>query len=723
MNKCPNCQRVIFDAAAKFCDQCGYSFQKQVNPTPKYTSPEEDDDLEFVVTEAHQESPDLVGQAKPAAGKNDDDLGVQSNADLMENEAKSDYSGRPEEHESDLEHTPIGDTAPPPPPVSDYENNYEPAPITQPTSEFQPPENDPIADREPEKPSSPTETDIPEPAYLSDEEKRELISKIENTSPPPDDRPFGNQPIQPPKKAGKPVAPSEIDADLPKPAMAKRSRGIAYFYKSFIQLKGDQQIREHDELIINDRLYLLREKKLSPKLLAAIATPIFVLILFLIGAQFIRNTGNGQGRIVGMAFDENEQPYLQQAIIRLPELGEAYKSNLQGFFKTDFLPVGSYTVEYIIDDAVVAVDHSSIFDNEITTLRLMPQEDYLVEEKNTPTREVAGAVVSQTPRETAASPPPASVKKASSTSSNKSKKSTSKNSGSSKYAKLTLAANIDGARIKLDGSVLGAGNLTYSQLKTGEHTYAVSKEGYQTASGKINLSAGKTSKLEVQLKPLTAAQKEAAYDENDFYYAAEAAYKEGDNERAIDDLTKAINLKNSYAEAYFTRGEIYSQTGQQGVAHDDFVRAAEIFQFRKEINQAITAYNKAIDIDPKSITAHLGRANLYLNKGEEIAAIADYETVVDLDKRNVQAYYGLGEARFKQGYYKKAVNHFKDARSLDSDNPKVYQYLMLSYLGANDIKNVKKSFEKFKDVASEEELNRMNNDSKYSAVMRVVETD
>ncbi|MBN1212402.1 MAG: tetratricopeptide repeat protein [candidate division Zixibacteria bacterium] len=722
MNKCPNCQHVILNDAAKFCDQCGYTFQEQAISTPSNTPSNDDDDLEFVVTEAHQESPDLVGQVKTASVRSDDDLGLQSNADLMENEAKSNDFEQTDENKTDFEHTPIGDTAPPPPPEPDYDSSYEPAPITQPTTENKPPENNSSANREPEKPSSPAETESSKPSYLSDEEKRELISKIENTSPAPDDQPFGNQPIQPPKKNKTPVTPLEIDPDLPKPAMAKRSRGIANFYRNFIQLKGDQQIHDHDEMTVNDRLYVLREKKLSPKVLAAIATPIFILILFLIGAQFIRDTGSGQGRIVGMVFDENEQPYLQQAIIRIPELGEAYTTNTQGFFKTDFLPAGSYTLEYIIHDAVVAVDHASIFGDEITTLKLIPRDDDLAERENTSPREVASAATSPTPRETAASPPPTPAKKVSSESSQSNKASSSK-SGTSKYAKLTLAANIDGARLKLDGSVLGAGNLTYSQLKPGEYAYAVSKEGYQTATGKINLTAGKTSKLEVKLKPLTTAQKEASYNETDFYYAAEAAYKEGDNDRAIEDLTKAINLKNSYAEAYFTRGEIYSQVKQWGAAHDDFVRAAEIYQFRKEINQAITAYNKAIEIDQKSITAHLGRANLYLNKGEEIAAIADYETVIDLDKRNFQAYYGLGEARFKQGYYKKAIKHFKDARSVDSENPKVYQYLMLSYLGANDIKNVKKSYEKFKDVASEEEFNRMNNDSKYSAVMRVVETD
>ena len=723
MNKCPNCQRVVLDSAAKFCDQCGYTFQEQTHPTIPDTNPNEDDDLEFVVTEAHQDSPELVGQEKPATGANDDDLGLQSTADLMENEANSNNSEQPEESRMVQGYTPIGDSAPPLPPVSEYENNFEPSPITQPLSK-QPPSPHWTEETKYKKPDTPAEEKDKPPVYLSEAEKKDLISKIENTSPEPEEKPFSNEPIQPPKKAHKPIAPVEFESDLPKPAMAKKSRGLAYFYRNFIQLVGDLQLHENDELAVNERVYVLQEKKLSPKLLAVIATPVFLLILFLIGSQFIRDTGNGQGRIVGMVFDENDQPYLQEAIIRIPELDEAYKSNPQGFFKTDLLPAGSYTVEYIINNAVVGVDHLSIFDGDITTLMLVPQDNYSVEEEIPASKKTEPVTVSQTSRPTSPAPSSAPPPKRESSNNTESSSKPSKNtSTTSKYAKLTLAANIEGARIKLDGSVLGAGNLTYSQLKPGQYTYTVSKEGYQTASGKITLSAGNNSKLTVQLKPMTTAQKEASYKETDFYYAAEAAYKEGDYTRAIEDLTKAIDLKNSYADAYLTRGEIYSQTGEREAAHDDFVRAAEILQFRKEINQAITAYNKAIEIDPKSITAHLGRANLYLNKGEEIAAIADYENVIDLDKRNTQAYYGLGEARFKQGYYKKAIKHFKDARSLDPDNPKVYQYLMLSYLGANDIKNVKKSFDKFKDVASDEEFKRMSTDSKYSAVMRVVETD
>ncbi len=727
MNKCPNCQSVILNAEAKFCDQCGYTFQNitLTSPQNEKTSPvSEDDDLEFVVTEAHEESPELVGGIKLSSSDKDDELGLQSTADLMENEARSTIPDMKTDLNPNLDQSPIGESAPPPPPVSDYDNNHVPEPEHLNGYDYHTQGNNTVNEAPPShEPSTyPQEEPVAkESTYLSDQEKQDLISKIENVN-----QPFGNTPIIPPRKAAKkitPDLPEVTDTDLPKPVMAKRSRGLALYYRNFIQLKGDQQLHENDEMSINDRLYVLKEKKLNPKVMIGIAVPIFILILVLIGAQFIRDTSSGQGRLIGMAFDEYDQPYLQQAVIRLPELNKVYKTNPQGFFQTELLPAGTYKVEYVIEGNVVGVASTTIFNDDITTLMLEPQKEYLTTEKTTPSQNQDGQISNISKEPVRPVTPPPGTKTASSGNQPSVSSSAPASSRTSKYAKITLAANVDGARLKLDGSVIGAGNLTYSKLKPGTYTYTVSKDGYQSATGSVNLVAGNTTVLEVALKPLTTAQKKETYNETDYYNSAQAAYKDGQYQTAINDLTKAIELKNSYAEAYHTRAEVYLKTGQKNAAHDDFVRAAEIYQFRKDINQAITAYNKAVENDPKSITARLGRAYLYLNKGEEIAAIADYESVIQLDKHNTQAYFGLGEARFKQGYYKKAIKHFKDARSLDPGNPQIYQFLMLSYLGDNDLKNVKKSYEKFKELATEEQMNQFNTDKKYSAVLRVIEAN
>jgi tetratricopeptide (TPR) repeat protein len=373
------------------------------------------------------------------------------------------------------------------------------------------------------------------------------------------------------------------------------------------------------------------------------------------------------------------------------------------------------------------VDQVSIFKNEISTLTLRPSDESLYEEKaddlasRRPTKpsNVTQASTSAQPSLKSSS----SSSSSSSSTSSKNSTNTKKTSKSSQNGNVVLAANVDNARLSLDGKILGAGNLKYKNISPGKHRYEVSKDGYASKSGTIDVPSGKDYKLKVNLSPLAAKAKEKTYDEEDFYYSGIAAYKDEDYKTAISDFSEAIKIKPSYAEAYFARGEANIKIGypeNRQKAHDDYIRAAEIYQFRNDYNSAIMAYRNAIEVDPKSITAHLGRAKVYLKKGEEIAAIADFEVVTDLDKRNADAYFGLGEARFRQGYFEKAIKHFKDARSLNPDNPSVYQYLMLSYMGDHDYKNVKKTFEKYQEIATEDQMNELYQDKKFSAVMEII---
>ena len=132
-------------------------------------------------------------------------------------------------------------------------------------------------------------------------------------------------------------------------------------------------------------------------------------------------------------------------------------------------------------------------------------------------------------------------------------------------------------------------------------------------------------------------------------------------------------------------------------------------------------YNKAIDLDQKSVAAYLGRGQLYLAEGQAMAAIADFDAAQDLDPHNPQIPFELGKARFSLNHYDKAIKHFREARSLDNRNPAIYQYLMLSYLAVDDHKQVKKAYEQFMQVASPQEIERFKSDTKYSAVIRLVE--
>jgi tetratricopeptide (TPR) repeat protein len=96
---------------------------------------------------------------------------------------------------------------------------------------------------------------------------------------------------------------------------------------------------------------------------------------------------------------------------------------------------------------------------------------------------------------------------------------------------------------------------------------------------------------------------------------------------------------------------------------------------------------------------------------------------IRLDKRCFEAYMGLGEARYNQGYYKKAAKYFRDARTIDPARPEVHEYLMLSYLGEGDYKQVKRAYDEYLEYASAEQVQKLRSNPQFGAVIKVVDTE
>ena len=688
----------------------------------------DDQDLEFEVTEAHAQDSELVGGYVPAG---EEKLGIESNSDLMQPGSNAAEVSRPE-----LGPSPIGESEPILPEaqepdesdsLGDYDFPKEPEQTRNGESSLEKLSDEKVAEITRRMNSENTETS----SYLSDEEKMNLINGIDAASAEENqqEKPIGfdNSPIVPPKRQNKEAdvaTNAEIQLTGEKPKMSKRLRGVAHFAKGYIKISGEQELHEGDELVINGREYVLRHKKVSNKLLFGVVASLVAIMMFVLGTLFSSDADTGAGSIVGMVLDDYGQPFLSGAEVRFPEQGKSYTTNSQGFFKTDRLGAGSYKIEYWIDDQLLSTDYATVVDDRVTTLSLHPEET--VEEPAANHVQAVQPSRSQAPPAQPAraeATPPTAKPKSSAPAPKSSSKSNTKSSSSSAstWSKLTLAANVEGARLSIDGNVLGAGNLTYSKIKPGSHKYLIEKDGYQPATGTVKLSGGETSRLEVTLTKATQQQKASTYAGQDYYYSGESALEAGDYQTAVSDFTHAIDAKPSNGSAYLKRAEANLGIPDPVSAHDDFVRAAEIFGMAGDNGAALAAFGRALDVDPKSIAAYLGRGNLYLNQGEDIAAIADFDMVVRLDKRNLDGYLGLGQARYRQGAYSKAIKHFKDARSIDSENPEIYKSLMLSYFSDGEFKDVKKSYEKFLKCATENEVNAFRNDSRYTAMLRVID--
>ncbi|MEW5795996.1 MAG: tetratricopeptide repeat protein [Candidatus Zixiibacteriota bacterium] len=685
----------------------------------------EDDNLDFVVTEAHGDDHELVGGFKSSGA---DNLGIETPADLMDAEASSvqDSKARHRQYTDVLagqadwpnEADMFAETGPLEVPAARDRNS-------EPNGGFER-----LSDAQVQEISRRMRAEASRSGYLSEEEKQKIVSGIGvatvgyGSEADPSARPrgtgFHNEPIIPPKRAkdSRPITTDfELMGDSPK--ISKRSRGIAYFAKGYIQVTGQQELHDGDELVISGREYVLRKKKLSNKAIMVTVGSLAAIVVFTLGMLFSSSAEIGAGRLVGVVLDQSGQPILTGGKVQLPELGHSYDINGQGLFKSDRLDAGSYKLEFVVGQQVIASDYATVTDNNITTIVLKPTSHVAIVPAEQQTSEASPRggftahtaepetrpVENQPPRPAAVSapvsrptPPPAAS-----------------------FARLTLAANVDNARLSIDGSVIGAGNLTYSQLKPGIHKYTVSRDGYQDATGIIDLKTDETNTLKVTLEPSSVQTKPRQRAELEYYQSALSAIDRGDLSSGLNDLNQAIAIDPSYSKAYVKRGEIYRHLRNNGAAHDDFVRAAEIFQMNNEPSQALAAYEDALKANSKSVPAYLGRGSLYLARNEAIAALADFDMVTRLDKRNLDGYIGLGRARYNQGNFDKAEKHFRDARSLEPNNPVIHQYLMLSHFGMGEFKEVQKDYEKFLKCASEAQITQIKTDPRFAPVLRVIE--
>ena len=108
-----------------------------------------------------------------------------------------------------------------------------------------------------------------------------------------------------------------------------------------------------------------------------------------------------------------------------------------------------------------------------------------------------------------------------------------------------------------------------------------------------------------------------------------AYWSEGQYDQAISDYNKALEINPRHAKAYYNRGNTYMSTGQY--------------------DQAISDFTKALEINPRYAKAYNNRANTYKSIGQYDKAWEDVDKAQDLSyKINPRFLKNLREASGRQ---------------------------------------------------------------------------
>ena len=698
MKTCPKCKTTDLPDDDKFCRVCGATLEEdKPASTPAQVPDKSVDDLEFTVTEAPDAgAPELFKQKQEKTEGNIEagNLEITPNANLLEDETLT--SGN--DHDNQPKKELIGDSRPPLPLNQDSFDDDNPPP--------KPP---------PQKLSSDSGTQSnPNTNSISYKTDRDKSATAENQKKDEEKyTPDWRQDDQIPSKSkSKTKFNSQIQQikdpaeEAPTIQQSPKVRGVAYFRNNSIKIVGNPFLHDGDEITVNNKQYLLRPKRIDKKtVFGTVGAVCLVMVLILLFQVFNKPALSGKGQIIGLILDPSGKPYLEGARIEIPSIGKSTRSDALGFFKFEMIPPGSYQLTYELGDKYIGSGNATVTDDQMTMMTFNKLEPVVAEKS--PSKDQTSSVKSE---------------KTSSAKSKNNDKADSRTGTKSGYGKIKLQANVDNARILVDGKILGAGNNVYSKIKSGKHTIVIDKPGYADYTGTITIEPNKTILIDANL---IRNQEPAASDlaAADYLNLGNDAFKSGDFSLAVTDFGKAIELDPSYIEAYESRARALAEINDNEKAANDLVRAGEIYRIKDQHERSIDAFSKALDYSPGNLAALVGRAGAKADKGDYRPGLADYETALDLKDDFYPALYGAGICEFKLGDYKSAEKFFEKAYAQDQSDPYLYHYMMLNYLARDNIQEMRRVYDEFKIIADPATLAEFKSSTRFEPVLRLIKEE
>ena len=131
-------------------------------------------------------------------------------------------------------------------------------------------------------------------------------------------------------------------------------------------------------------------------------------------------------------------------------------------------------------------------------------------------------------------------------------------------------------------------------------------------------------------------------------------YLKGQNEEALEDLSKAIELKPSESQGYIKRASIHLESSEKDLAVRDFELAMEQGQKDPDI--------------------YYHRAQLHFILGEWADAARDYQESINLDRDFIFSHIQLGVTQYKMGSVASSMATFRRCIKNFEKVPDVYNY-------------------------------------------------
>jgi tetratricopeptide (TPR) repeat protein len=468
-----------------------------------------------------------------------------------------------------------------------------------------------------------------------------------------------------------------------------KPKGVAYLKGNNLSFSGGFKPFSGQELTIEDKVFQIKTKQTNTlQLYGYIGAGIVAFIIFVYILSSLIGTNYGQ--VAGVVYGSYGSKALADQVVKVKETGETTTTNHAGFFVFDNLKSGVYTLQYIDDGLVVNERTVTVLKDKTSTIILGDSgsqaaidEGYIENDVASSTPPVQQAVASIEPVSTEIFP-----------------------------GILKLSIRPSNAKAYLNNKPLGTGSKTY-KVTPGTYTLAVKKNGYITETEYITVRPEKSLSYTFNL---TKNNNELT-DSKSLYNKAHDYEIAGDYDNAITYYNYVLNNDSKHVQALAGKGRCYKKQGKINESLSLFVQASKAAKINNDLAGRIEAINGIITIKPNNYTAYYDRGKAYFSLKNYSKASADFQKVVSLDKRHLKAYYYLGDSFYAGKHFNEALFAYQAAEELHFADPKAQVQLAKTHYALGDLKNAKKAYEKFTDMASNTQTLEFNNDPEWRNIV------
>jgi tetratricopeptide (TPR) repeat protein len=179
-------------------------------------------------------------------------------------------------------------------------------------------------------------------------------------------------------------------------------------------------------------------------------------------------------------------------------------------------------------------------------------------------------------------------------------------------------------------------------------------------------------------------------------------------ELAQEKLDSSFDLDSEFDETWIIQANLYTSQGLMEEAIEAYQQALEIAPRRTDVRlhlgdmyanenrhaDAIDAYRSALEIQPRLNDAWLRIGDVYVLQNVITDAIAAYEQAIQIKPGQTNVWIRLGELYAQQNLTSNAISAYERALELDPENANVWLRLGDTYLGDNRLEEAASSYER-----------------------------